>query len=72
MSNSKYFDKTVMPACKYCEHCREINGGTEFFCVKCGFVDGNDQCRSYKYDILKREPDVVSVPRNHKKEDFMI
>lgn len=72
MKDSKFFDKTIAPACAYCKNGRPISGGKEVFCRKKGLVPPNDSCRAYKYDVLKRDPKVKIIGKDYVPEDFVL
>lgn len=70
MNNKKFFQSDINPACAYCGHGRTISGGKEVFCLKKGIVAASDNCRSFKYDVLKRKPQSVNMPKSYSNEDF--
>ena len=72
MSDSRFFNRSIRPACSYCAHARPISGGTEIFCMKKGLREPDDNCRSYSYDPLKRTPQVRDIGRDYRPEDFKI
>lgn len=72
MANSKYFDKSISPACAYCLYSRPLSGGSEVFCMAKGFRDPDDDCRSYKYDPLKRTPKTRDIGRDYAPEDLKL
>lgn len=72
MSDKKYFDQTVKPACALCVHARELSGGSELFCIKRGPRDRNEACRSYKYDPFKREPKSSDFGRDYDPSSFSL
>lgn len=49
------FQKTIEPRCTYCAHCRPM-GEEQVICSKKGVMSAGSQCRSFKYDPLKRVP----------------
>ena len=49
------FRKNIDPRCAYCQRGQQIND-REVACVKHGIMAGEDHCRSFKYDPLKRVP----------------
>ena len=71
MSDKKYYDQSIPPSCAYCRHGRAISDG-EIFCMKKGVVEPFDTCRAYRYDVLKRVPEVKDIGRDYKAEDFKI
>lgn len=68
-----YFKKDAEAACKYCEHGVQVPDGTAVLCEKIGGVmQPYSKCRRFKYDPLKREPKVITLNRDFKKEDFSL
>lgn len=68
-----YFKKDAEAACKYCEHGAPVPDGTAVLCEKIGGVmQPYSKCRRFKYDPLKREPKVITLNRDFKKEDFSL
>ena len=68
-----YFKKDAEAACKYCEHGVPVPDGTAVLCEKIGGVmHPYSKCRRFKYDPLKREPKVITLNRDFKKEDFSL
>lgn len=68
-----YFKKDAEAACKYCEHGVAVPDGTAVLCEKIGGVmQPYSKCRRFKYDPLKREPKVITLNRDFKKEDFSL
>lgn len=72
MSDKKHFDQGLPKACAYCINGVAFSGGAEIFCRKKGVVEPFDNCRSYKYDPLKRTPKVKDIGRDYKPEDFKL
>lgn len=72
MKDARFFSKKISPACVYCKNGRTISGGKEVFCLKKGIVNANDSCRSYKYDVLKREPNAKTIAKEYRAEDFVL
>ena len=72
MSERKYFDKTLIPKCKYCAKGRLLSGGKEVFCLKNGLVDIDDSCGGFKYDPLKRVPSTKDFGRDYSPDDFIL
>ena len=72
MSDKKHFRKSIPHRCEYCENGRAIDGGAEVFCRKKGLMEPDDNCRSFKYDPLKRTPQVQDFGRDYKAEDFKL
>ena len=72
VGDKKHFSKSVRPQCAYCLNGRLLSGGEEIFCIKKGLRDLDDECRSYKYDPLKRVPASKDIGRDYKATDFML
>ena len=49
------FRKDSEPRCAYCAHGSAVNE-REVACSRRGVVDGNDHCRHFRYDPLRRVP----------------
>ena len=54
-SLGKLFRRDLDPRCAYCEKGQQINE-REVDCVKRGIVPAESDCRSFRYDPLKRVP----------------
>lgn len=72
MSDKKFYDKTIPPACIYCKNGQALGDGSEVFCKNKGIMSANDSCRAYKYDVLKRVPKIISIANGYKVEDFKL
>ena len=68
----KGFNKKLPRYCEYCVHgtCSEFSN--EVLCKKRGITDRKDNCRHYKYDPLKRDPNRAQISNNYKPEDFLL
>ena len=64
------FNKDIPPACEYCIHGRPSKYNDEVFCPKRGVTNRRDSCRKYKYDVLKRKPNVLKAADGYAPEDF--
>ena len=69
---SGFFNKNIPAACEYCKNGTAFSGGKEIFCKKKGVVEPQFSCRSYKYDVLKREPKPKTISTNYSPEDFKL
>ncbi len=49
------FKKDIEPSCSYCINGSRISD-TQVACLRRGIVSAGGQCRSFKYDPLKRDP----------------
>ena len=67
--SDKGFNKKLSHACKYCLHAYSCTD-TEILCKHKGVVGLNDCCRKYKYDPLKREPQIQSKDISWSAKDF--
>ena len=55
--NSRLLNKKKYPPkCAYCARGRISPDGNNVLCKKMGIMAPDDSCRSYIYDVLKREP----------------
>lgn len=66
------FNKKLPKYCMYCRYGQYLEYSDEVFCSKHGFKEKFSKCISYKYDPLKRIPEVRDIKSNYKKEDFEI
>ena len=67
------FRKDIEPRCAYCAHGSAVNE-REVACSRRGVVDGNDHCRHFRYDLLRRVPPRPASldPKAHSPEDFSL
>ncbi|MDR1565420.1 MAG: hypothetical protein LBS74_10735 [Oscillospiraceae bacterium] len=63
----KAFGKNVDPSCQYCEF--NSSSDESVLCQK-NRAAKNGKCSKYKYNPLKRKPNVVPVLPSFKKTDF--
>ncbi len=66
------FDKKQPKYCMYCAKGKYLEYSDEVFCTKKGFVNKFSKCMKYKYDPLKRIPQINDVSNNYNKDDFII
>lgn len=66
------FNKKQTKYCKYCLYGKLLELSGEVFCKKRGFVDPHSKCGKYKYDPMKREPNVKNLNTTYKKDDFIL
>ena len=72
-SMKSIFRKDIDPQCAYCEHGTTTANKETVLCKKQGAVmQSFSKCKKFKYDPLKREPKVVRLLSDYKKEDFSI
>lgn len=69
---SSLFNKKLIRSCSWCKYGRRSEYADEIFCLKRGVTDKRDYCRSYKYDVLKREPEQIGPSKNYTEKDFEI
>ena len=62
--------KKYPPKCAYCSKGRLSPNGKDILCKKRGIMQPDDSCRSYKYDVLKREPKNQAVLPEIDPKDF--
>lgn len=67
-----FFNKGLKKACLWCVHGKKSKYTDEVFCIKRGITSFDDYCRKYKYDPLKRTPDVQTIDKDYKAEDFSL
>ncbi len=51
------FDKKIEPSCEYCISGKNL-GENEFICKKKGVVTIPYHCSGFRYDPLKRQPEI--------------
>ncbi len=69
----KLIDKKVMPQCEYCRHSETFAGDeNQKLCKFKGVVDPTNKCRRFKYDILKRPPQLATLGDDYSSEDFQL
>lgn len=66
------FNKKIPHSCEYCVYGTELEFEKEILCKKHGVTELRDSCRSYKYDPLKRKPQMPQISENYKPEDFKL
>ena len=66
------FNKKLEKHCEYCVYGRTLNFDNQIICKKRGVTDKADNCRSYKYDPLKRVPARVKIADGYSDEDFKL
>ena len=69
---NKFFNKKENRRCSCCKFAVISDYMDNCFCKKKGIVDKNDYCHKFKYDVLKRVPDVITPKSDFNKEDFSI
>lgn len=68
---NKIFNKKLSKFCKNCAFSVET-AGTDLLCRHRGAVSPDDVCRKYKYDPLKRNPELVGINNDFNEEDFKL
>lgn len=66
------FNKSTKKSCLWCIYAKKSEYTEEIFCKKRGVTTANDYCRKYKYDPLKRKPDVQRIAGNFSNDDFLL
>lgn len=69
MQRAKILRK-IAPACAYCR--LGISCGDVVLCGSKGIVDKNFKCRRFRYDPIKRVPDVPAPLLKYSPDDFSI
>ena len=67
-----FWNKDIPKKCEYCKNGTAFSGGKEIFCKKKGVVEPSFSCRSYKYDVLKRQPLLKTISTNYSPDDFKL
>ena len=65
------FRRDIEPMCEYCRYGTALSRD-EIGCVKVGITSPGENCRKFRYDPLKREPEVRAKvdSRRFTQEDF--
>ena len=66
------FNKKLEKHCEYCVYGSTLNFDNQIICKKRGVTDKADNCRSYKYDPIKRVPARVKIADGYSDEDFKL
>lgn len=64
-------NKAVEPMCEYCQRVHMQSDGS-LVCEKKGEVSGDESCKKFKYDPLKRKPRKPKLNLDFSAEDFQI
>jgi len=67
-----FLRRNIMPKCIYCGRGRRCKDTDLVVCPKRGIVNIEDNCRSFKYDPLKRCPEQMKKSKQYSPEDFKI
>jgi len=67
-----FLRRNIMPKCIYCSRGKRCKNTDLVVCPKHGIVNIDDKCRSFKYDPLKRCPELMKKPKQYSLEDFKI
>ncbi|MBO4734730.1 MAG: hypothetical protein J5662_09660 [Clostridia bacterium] len=70
--SGKLFNKDIKKSCAWCIHGKKSEYTDDVYCIKRGVTSGENCCRKYKYDPLKRTPDTKSIDKDFKPEDFSL
>ena len=71
--NRKLLNKNKYPPkCEYCATGRLSPNGADILCPKNGIMSADDCCKSYRYDVLKREPKNQALLPEADPRDFEI
>lgn len=68
----KLFGKDIRPACSYCMKGTVAVDGVNIFCTRKGIVSSDYSCRRFKYDPLRRIPNIPKDLEKFSAEDFKI
>ena len=66
------FNKKLDKHCEYCVYGTNLNYDNQIICKKRGVTDKQDNCRSYKYDPLKRTPTQIKIKKSYTEDDFKL
>lgn len=67
------FDRKIAPSCEYCRYGNLIDD-EHVICVKRGVVDSDSSCRRFRYDPLKRRPEIQPgfKPQDYSGDEFSL
>lgn len=68
----KGFNKKLQKSCLWCIHGRMSKYSDDIFCKKRGVTTRADACRRYKYDPLKRVPEMQQPAGQFTADDFSL
>lgn len=68
----KIFGSGISPKCIYCETGINTKDGKEVLCRRMGVMQPDSFCKMFKYDPLKRQPEVLKMLSGFKEEDFSL
>ncbi|MEG1808451.1 MAG: hypothetical protein RR244_01240 [Oscillospiraceae bacterium] len=68
----KLFDKSIAPACEYCEHGLLTDDGTMVECIKRGLVSPYFRCARFRYSPVLRIPRRTPKLPKLNPEDFSL
>ena len=68
----KLYGENVSPKCMYCETGIKTNNGKEILCRRMGIMQPDSCCKKFRYDPLKRKPDVIKLKQDFSAEDFSL
>ena len=66
-----FFNKDYKYCC-YCVYSIKSDCDNDIFCSYRGVVSAYDNCRKFKYDILKRKPVRTEISKNYSPDDFKL
>lgn len=66
------FDKEISPKCVYCVTGIPTADGKEILCRRKGVMQPDSSCKKFRYDPLKRRPDVFEIKPDYTEEDFKL
>lgn len=70
--SEKLFSKGIAPKCIYCKNGKTTDGGDVILCKKTGIMQPDSSCRKFKYDPLKRKPEMLKIQTDFTAEDFRL
>ena len=67
------FNRKITPNCEYCRFGSMLDAD-HVICIKRGIIDSGAACRKFRYDPLKRRPDVPRkyAPKDYDRGDFSL
>lgn len=66
------FNKDITPKCEYCATGIIAAGSKEVLCRRKGVMQPDSFCKKFRYDPLKRTPDVIKITSDYSEDDFKL
>lgn len=66
------YNSDISPKCKYCKVGIPTSDGNEILCKRMGVMQAESYCKKFKYDPLKRKPQIASLLSDFSEDDFKL